>query len=219
MTITQSVLRLWGEEKDLQGQLAHARYKLEAEIARLAKTKHRQVILDLVYWDPEERITVTRLAELFKAKTITVLAEEAGAKKLETSCLLCGAHFLLWVTSRSARQALARETATANPKWRSCPTCDRDRLKALSVLAKGKGQKLTSAHRAAYARYLQSPQWKERREKALKKAGGKCSLCSSKRRLDCHHRTYERIGRERSADLLILCHSCHETFHDHGHTH
>lgn len=28
-----------------------------------------------------------------------------------------------------------------------------------------------------------------------------------------HHRTYERLGRERPADLTVLCESCHQRYH------
>jgi hypothetical protein len=210
-----SVLRLWAEEEDLVDQLAAVRGRLEAEVARLAKTKHRQDTLELAYWDELERIPTSRLVYLFRAKTAAALTAEAGARKTETTCLLCGAHFLLWLTSRSSRAALGRETATANPKWRSCPACDRERLRELKKLKKGKGERLTVAHRAAYQRYLQSPQWKERRDRAVKKAGAKCALCSSKGRLDVHHRFYGSIGEERPQDLIVLCRGCHEKFHDH----
>lgn len=215
----QSVQRIWDEQQALEDQLVDVELKAMREVARLAKTKHRQALLEHLYWEPEERYTVGKLAELFKVKTTSELAEEVGTKQFETTCLLCGAGFRIWLASRSARNALLRETATANPKWRSCPTCDRDRLKELGRLRKSKGQRLTAGHRAAYGRYLQSPQWKERRDKAVKKAGAKCSLCSSKDRLNVHHRSYRNIGREKAADLIVLCRGCHETFHDHGHTH
>jgi hypothetical protein len=214
-----SVQRLWDEQRGLRAAMCDVQRRIEAEVARLARTKHRQLILEHLYWDPDEKFTVGKLAELFRAKTTTELAEEVGTKQFETTCLLCGAGFRIWLASRSARNALLRETATANPKWRSCPVCDRERLKELGRLRKKKGQKLTAGHRAAYRRYLQSPQWKERRDKAVKKAGAKCALCSSKKRLNVHHRDYRRIGRERAADLIVLCESCHSTFHDHGHTH
>jgi hypothetical protein len=33
-------------------------------------------------------------------------------------------------------------------------------------------------------------------------------------RLNVHHRDYSRRGEERAADVIVLCHTCHETFHD-----
>jgi replicative DNA helicase len=32
--------------------------------------------------------------------------------------------------------------------------------------------------------------------------------------LEVHHRTYERIGQERSEDLTVLCDVCHGLFHE-----
>ena len=31
-----------------------------------------------------------------------------------------------------------------------------------------------------------------------------------------HHRTYDRLGHEEAADLVVLCGSCHDRFHDAG---
>jgi len=32
--------------------------------------------------------------------------------------------------------------------------------------------------------------------------------------LEVHHRTYERVGAERPADVIALCKACHEKHHD-----
>lgn len=32
--------------------------------------------------------------------------------------------------------------------------------------------------------------------------------------LEVHHRTYERVGNERPADVIALCKACHEKHHD-----
>jgi 5-methylcytosine-specific restriction endonuclease McrA len=32
--------------------------------------------------------------------------------------------------------------------------------------------------------------------------------------LEVHHRTYERVGEERPADVIALCKACHEKHHD-----
>jgi hypothetical protein len=64
--------------------------------------------------------------------------------------------------------------------------------------------------------YYQSKRWAERRAKALKRAEWKCQLCSSHSGpLIVHHRTYERFGHERLADLFVICADCHDLFHTH----
>jgi len=65
-----------------------------------------------------------------------------------------------------------------------------------------------------YSEYLQTPEWKETRKKALKRAGFKCQLCNSAESLNVHHRTYERRGEEAYQDLIVLCKTCHSKHHD-----
>jgi hypothetical protein len=64
-----------------------------------------------------------------------------------------------------------------------------------------------------YEAYIQGPAWAKRRAKAIRRAEGRCQLCNSKRQLTVHHRTYDRLGDERDADLTVLCRNCHERFH------
>jgi 5-methylcytosine-specific restriction endonuclease McrA len=65
-----------------------------------------------------------------------------------------------------------------------------------------------------YRDYLQSERWRLTRIEALDRAANKCQLCTSKNSLNVHHNTYERLGRELPSDLVVLCYSCHQKFHD-----
>jgi len=77
-----------------------------------------------------------------------------------------------------------------------------------------KEEALISALRAlSYEEYLQTPEWKERRKKALSYAKHRCQVCNSREDLNVHHRTYERLGEELPSDLTVLCHGCHGLFH------
>lgn len=67
---------------------------------------------------------------------------------------------------------------------------------------------------STYQEYLNSPWWKHRREQAKKNAGYKCERCSAKGRLEVHHRHYKTLGREKRADLEVLCGSCHDRCHE-----
>jgi 5-methylcytosine-specific restriction endonuclease McrA len=64
-----------------------------------------------------------------------------------------------------------------------------------------------------YAEYLQSPEWKKKRAKALRFAQFKCQLCNESNNLNVHHRSYERRGNEPLGDLIVLCKDCHSIFH------
>lgn len=63
---------------------------------------------------------------------------------------------------------------------------------------------------ARYLEYLQSPEWAEIRRKRHEIDGWRCRLCNTQDDLECHHRTYERLGREDVNDLTTLCRRCHE---------
>ena len=67
------------------------------------------------------------------------------------------------------------------------------------------GKRVTRAYQA----YLQSAEWKARRQATLTRDGHRCTACRSTERLEAHHLTYERVGFERPGDLVTLCHLCH----------
>lgn len=63
-----------------------------------------------------------------------------------------------------------------------------------------------------YKEYLKSEHWQKIRMTAIKNADGRCQLCNSDKRLEVHHRTYQRVGKENIKDLTVLCHKCHKKF-------
>lgn len=64
-----------------------------------------------------------------------------------------------------------------------------------------------------YGEYLRTPEWRIRRDMRRELAGNRCELCNGDKSLHVHHRTYERRGEERLADLIVLCADCHSKFH------
>lgn len=63
-----------------------------------------------------------------------------------------------------------------------------------------------------YAEHIKSAQWRNTRKDILRMRGSACERCGragSARDLDVHHKTYERLGRERASDLEVLCRPCH----------
>lgn len=67
-----------------------------------------------------------------------------------------------------------------------------------------------------YIETLLNPKWKRKRAKILKRDGGKCTVCGSKKYLQVHH-TYYVEGRKPweypNRSLLTLCRDCHYAFH------
>lgn len=71
-----------------------------------------------------------------------------------------------------------------------------------------------------YETFISSAAWRRSRARLqeLAAAGYRCRLCNAggaAARLEVHHRTYERLGRERPGDLTTLCHDCHRFVTDH----
>ena len=76
--------------------------------------------------------------------------------------------------------------------------------------------------RAAYCDYMSSPQWFALRERWAKDWTTRhciepcCLICGVPwllERGDLHHRSYSRLGHERSRDLIPLCRICHMALH------
>lgn len=75
----------------------------------------------------------------------------------------------------------------------------------------------------SYREYLVSDHWlsfkkyfykNSNRIITMRKNGGlHCEFCKCQAKLNLHHKTYERLGNERSTDLIILCDNCHNTIH------
>jgi len=71
--------------------------------------------------------------------------------------------------------------------------------------------------RALYLAYLKSPEWRQIRNAALKRAHFCCEICGSKRQLQVHHLNYEHLGHEWDSDLQVCCVGCHERAHPEQH--
>jgi hypothetical protein len=67
---------------------------------------------------------------------------------------------------------------------------------------------------AKYKAYLQSPLWKRRRDLVMKRCGGICEGCGTRRATEVHHVTYQHVFRELLFELRGLCDGCHKICHD-----
>lgn len=88
---------------------------------------------------------------------------------------------------------------------------DRDRFLA-------RQQRVEELRSMPYREYLQTPEWKRRRQEHLNAAGERCQVCNrgpgKGTSLHVHHRTYANRGNERFNDLIVLCGGCHQYFHE-----
>ena len=64
-----------------------------------------------------------------------------------------------------------------------------------------------------YREYITSEKWRKRKQFYFETHDRKCRACGSLKRIHLHHKTYRRLGEERDADLVPLCHNCHTSLH------
>jgi len=120
-------------------------------------------------------------------------------------------HDLSWALTNLKRDGLVE-----NPKWsvwRLTATATPPTESVVNEPVDAK--RLTELRAMPYRLYLRSPEWRQTRAAALVRAGNACSLdVTHTDRLEVHHRTYARLGAEFVTDLVVLCYSCHELYHD-----
>lgn len=98
------------------------------------------------------------------------------------------------------------------------------RLELLSEFRKNrtitiKPERIAELRQMPYSEYLQTLEWKRRRQQAIEIADHRCAVCYSPKRLHVHHRTYQNVGDEKQSDLTVLCSECHDLFHRHRRLH
>ena len=69
-----------------------------------------------------------------------------------------------------------------------------------------------------YNEYINSDEWKQKREEIFKLKGRRCNICGTTFGLiDCHHLNYDHFKHEEEneyADVIPLCRDCHTALHD-----
>ncbi len=64
-----------------------------------------------------------------------------------------------------------------------------------------------------YSKYLQSPEWRDKRDLVLKRDNKLCQACLKSYATQVHHRSYEFVdmtGSEPAFDLIAVCGPCHD---------
>lgn len=112
----------------------------------------------------------------------------------------------------------SRTELTSKYSWDQCKICRDEEMAQRDAKYREQNEAHFRDQKALrtmpYKEYLQTDHWQILRKTMLKRAGYKCSLCGESKPLHVHHNTYERRGCERISDLVVLCHECHEAFHE-----
>ena len=71
------------------------------------------------------------------------------------------------------------------------------------------------SRQSEYKRYLQSPEWIEKRNRVLARDRHRCRVCGCRHKLHVHHVRYEDVREAETLNHLIcLCSTCHAKIHE-----
>lgn len=141
--------------------------------------------------------------------------------RVAAACTDCKQEVSILVASRSHYQ---RIKAGKNEPYKPllCEKCQQEKNKMRQQQQaewdthnKARALRIQELQNMPYGEYLQTEEWNQTRQAALKRAKYACQLCNADHiELHVHHRTYERLGQEYARDLIVLCKQCHSKFHD-----
>lgn len=218
MAATDPLSPFWKSDREIDNAIGALRYRraeekrqVQAELIQTAKLlcdEDLAIFIHLLLWDCPREVSLATLRKMIgKDATNEQVVAIAGPCKAYTRCIRCGRSYWQDVFSRKELRAKHMNTIDACP---DCLSISAETAEVLLKTARARTQKLAAM---PYQEYLQTPEWKETRKAALEHAHHRCQICNSSERLNVHHRTYERRGRERSDDLIVLCNSCHALYH------
>jgi len=125
-------------------------------------------------------------------------------------CITCGAH------TKSMKAETAKQRIDGGEKWENF---DETRAELFREHLRRKNQEERMEAKESrvieYQEYLKSDEWREKRAKVMRRAGGVCEGCMSRPAMQVHHKTYVNIGRELLFELVALCSVCHAQAHCH----
>jgi 5-methylcytosine-specific restriction endonuclease McrA len=90
---------------------------------------------------------------------------------------------------------------------------DREEWEKRRAAENAQRERERAEYRARYHAYLETPQWREKSQLVISRAGGVCQGCGKARATQAHHLTYEHIGNELLWELVAVCRPCHERAH------
>lgn len=101
----------------------------------------------------------------------------------------------------------------------ACKQCGRRDLEKQKTVKLSFTERLNKLGFDTYVEYLDSSHWQKVRGRYRKSKRPQACVNCGCGEYQLHHKTYERLGKERLADLMPLCGSCHKDFHDYLRSH
>jgi HNH endonuclease len=117
----------------------------------------------------------------------------------------------LWAVSMAAKYC-----SLIKPRMQQEQALDEVMAMAEAILDDYYGARQTHLQAMPYKEYLKTPEWRETRRAAYRRADYRCQICNaSETQLNAHHRSYENRARDgEESDLIVLCATCHKRVHE-----
>ena len=113
----------------------------------------------------------------------------------------------MWLAHTQAVVLLFGVRHSRSSQRKPCP-----RYFVRKLISVGKKKKIPTP---LYHEYISSAAWLKKRMQTYWCLGKVCEVCGSSKKTHVHHNNYESLGNEKIfRDLVILCESCHDAFHE-----
>lgn len=130
-----------------------------------------------------------------------------GSVQFTRQCLTCG---------RATSNPMPRATVSnpsAVPRWDD--GLQRRYEDSHSAQRKAEQDAARAAWFEEHNAYLQTPDWRRRRQAVMQRAHGFCEGCGKENATQVHHLSYEHWKEEFLWELVAICDDCHERIHPH----
>jgi len=131
--------------------------------------------------------------------------DKNGNKRYLRQCLTCGQRIGNWVKRLEAQREANLESI---PLFIENLASEK-----IAVIDEARTDAVLEVIRPTYEDYLQSPDWKAKRQLVLKRANGICEGCGVNNATEVHHFWYDNLGREFLWELAAVCEDCHDRAH------
>ncbi len=137
---------------------------------------------------------------------------QAGQPRLYNQCLTCGTRVGKRVSAKPYSWAQVGSIPLFDEELRtSYLTAYFARYEARRI---AEIDRLKAECRDEYQRYLKTPEWLAKRDLVLEREHRICQGCRSAPATQAHHTTYAHIGDEFLFELVAVCRTCHDRFHE-----
>lgn len=139
-----------------------------------------------------------------KEKAYVTRTIKNGTKQYGTQCRRCGSFVCMKRSAVPISEQLEEYDQDLRAEF-SRQAAEQARIQY------GQEQQARSAEWfAKYSEYLETPKWKDKRERVLRRDFHLCQACLKRKATVVHHKTYAHVFEEPLFDLISMCHECHE---------